>query len=242
MARIPVSEGFAGAQDGFGHEEEMFAGGIQAQFARGGEDGVPMQDDDAFALGVREFFEAFAEFDFFADEEVGVEAADFSERRSFAKDEGAGGPVHDAADGVPEAGDGVAGGVSALEPDGAAAGEAAAGLDLRGDVIEERGAGVRIGIDEDEPIAGGGFGAAIARAGDLVDGLEDDGGAGSARDGGGGVGGVVIAHDEFGVPAAAGESGHGVADVAEGFAEEAFFVEGGDDDRDAHGYVYWMGT
>ena len=39
-----------------------------------------------------EFLEAFAEFDFFAGEKVGVESADFPERGGFAKDERAGYP------------------------------------------------------------------------------------------------------------------------------------------------------
>ena len=186
------------------------------------------------AFGAREFFEAFAQFKFFAGEEVGVEAAEFSEGGGFTKDERAGHPTQPAADDIPEGGDDVAGRVAGFEADGAAAGEAAAGGDLRGDVVEEFGAGVGVGVDEDEPIAGGGFGAAIARAADLVDGLEDDGGAGGAGDFRGAVGGVVVAHDEFGLPIASREGGHGGVDLAEGFAEEAFFVEGGDDDRDAH--------
>ena len=234
VAGLAVGEGFAAAEDGAGEEGEMFARGVEFEFPGGGEDGVAMQYGDAFVFLARKFFEALAEFDFFAGVEVGVEAAEFAEGGGLAKDEGAGAPAEGAADAVPEVGDGVAGGVAGREADGAAAGEAAAGLDLGGDVVEEGGAGVGVGIDEDEPIAGGGLGAAVAGAADLVLGFEGDGGTGIAGDLGGAVGGVVIANDEFGLPVAAGEGGHGGLDVAKGFAEQAFFVVGGHYDGDEH--------
>ena len=232
MARFGAFQRFAAAEDRLEHELEMLARRIQSQFARGGEDGVAMQDGDAFALGAREFFEAFAELKFFAGEEFNVEAAEFPECGGVAKDERAGHPAQRAAGDVPQGGDGVAAGVAGFEADGAAAGEALAGGDLRGDVIEERGAGVRVGVDEDEPVAGGGAGAAIARAADLVDGLKDDLGAGGPGDFRGAVGGVIVADDEFGGPSAPGESGQRGLHLDEGFAKEAFFVEGGNDDRD----------
>lgn len=195
---------------------------------------MAMQNDDAFALGAGEFLEAFAQFQFFTGKEVDVEAAELAEGGGIAKDERAGKPMQAPAGEVPQGGDGIAGGVSGFEADGAAASEAAAGVDLRGDVVEEFGAGVRVGIDEEEPIAGGGFGAAVAGAADLVDGFEDDGGPSGGGDFGGAVGGVVVADDEFGLPSASGEGGQGGLDVAKGFAKEPFFVEGGDDDGDNH--------
>ena len=231
MACLRALQRLAAGQDGARQKAEVFAGAIQMHFARGGEDGVAMQDGDAFALSAREFFEAFAEFDFFAGEEVGVESAEFPERGGIAKNERTGDPSQCAAHTIPESGDGVPGRVSGFEADGAAASEAAASFNGGGDVIEERGAGVRVGVDEDEPVAGGGGGAAIARATDLVDGFKDDLGAGGAGDFRGAVGGVVVANDEFGLPSAPGKGGHGVLDVAKGFAQKAFFVEGGDDDR-----------
>jgi hypothetical protein len=231
FAAVP---GFAAGSDGLEHEGEMFTGGIQAQLARRGQDGVPMQDDNFPALDAREFFEPFAQFNFFAGEELGIEAAEFSERSGFTKDERAGDPPNCPAHRVPQGGEQIARGISGFETDGAAAGQAAAGGDLRGDVVEEFGAWVGVGVDEDEPLAGGGFGAAIARAADLVDGLEDDGGARGARDIRGAVGGVVVAHDEFGLPAAPREGSHGGADLAKGFAQEPFFVKCGDDDGDKH--------
>ena len=64
-----------------------------------------------------------------------------------------------------------------------------------------------IGIDEDEPITGSGSSAGVAGAGDLVDGFEDDFGTGGAGDFGGFVGGIVVADDELGFPAALAEGG-----------------------------------
>jgi hypothetical protein len=234
VARVAAFQRFAAGQDGFGHEFEMLARGVQSQFARGGEDRVAMDDDDAFAFGAGEFLEAFAEFDFFAGKQVGVEAAEFAERGGFTKDERAGDPAEGAADGVPRGGDGVAGGIPGFEADGAAAGEASAGGNLRRDVVEERGAGVGVGIDEEEPIAGGGLGAAIAGAADLVDGLKDDAGSGGAGDFRGAVGGIVVADDEFRLPSPPGKGAHGGADVAKGFAQELFFVERRNYDGDEH--------
>src|SRR5690242_17040589 len=97
------------------------------------------------------------------------EHAEFPERGGVAKDERAGHQAEHAARTIPQRGDDSVGALAGFEAYGAAAGEALAGGDVRGDVIEERGAGVCVGVDEDEPIAGGGAGAAIARAADLVD-------------------------------------------------------------------------
>jgi len=229
MARLRARQRLAAAENGLEQELEMFARRVQSQFAGGGQNGMAMQDDDAFALGAREFFEAFAELKFFAGEKVHVESAQFPERGGVAKNERTGDPPQPATDQVPQGGDDIPARVSGFETDGAAAGEALAGGDLRGDVVEERGAGVRVGVDEDEPIAGGGAGATIARAADLVDGLEDDPGAGGPGDFRRAVGGVVVAHDEFGGPSAPGEGSHRAPDVAKGFAQEPLFVEGGHD-------------
>ena len=234
MAVVAAFEGFAAGEHVLHDEPEIFTRRVQSQLPRGGEDGVLMQDGDFLAFGAREFFEAFAQFNFFAGEELGVESAEFSEGGGFTKNKRAGHQSQPAADAIPQGGDGVASPVAGFEADGAAAGEAVAGGDLCGDVVEEFGGRVGVGIDEDEPVAGGGFGAAIARAADLVDGLEDNGGAGGARDFRGAVGGVVIAHDEFGLPVAPRKCGHGGVDLAKGFAEEPFFVKGGNYDRDAH--------
>ena len=194
-----------------------------------------MQDNHFLVLGARECFEAIAQVQFFGGKQFHIESTDFPERGGFAKNKASRGPASGAAGEVPQRDGDVADEIPALEVNGAAAREAAAGFNLGGDVVEELGAGVGVGVDEDEPIAGGGFGAAIARASDLVDGLEDDGGAGVARDFGGAVGGVVVANDEFGWPVASREGSHGGIDLAQRFAQQSFFIVGGDYNRDAHG-------
>ncbi len=101
---------------------------------------------------------------------------------------------------------------------------------LRGDVVEEGGARARVGVDEDEPIAGGGFGAATSARPIKLMGLEDDVGAGGAGDFRGAIGGVVCrALTMSSVSCAApGEGGHGIGVTwAKGFAEELFLVERG---------------
>ena len=212
----------------------MLARRIQAQFARGGEDGVAVQDDDAFAFGAREFLKTFAEFEFFTGEKFGVKSAEFAERGGVAKDERSGHQPECAAGQVPEAGDNVARWISSFKADCAAAGKASAGFYLRGHVVEKRGAGVSVGVDENEPVAGGGAGSAIAGAADLVEGFKDDARARGPGDFRGAVGGVVVADDEFGGPSAPGEGGERFLDVAKGFAEEAFFIESGDDYGNQH--------
>ena len=66
----------------------------------------------------------------------------------------------------------------------------------------------------------------------MVDGFEDDFGSAGTGDLGGFVGGIVVADDEFGFPTAFVKSAQGRVDVAEGFAETAFFVICRDDDGD----------
>lgn len=120
----------------------------------------------------------------------------------------------------------------AIEFYGAAAGQVFTGSDLFGDAVEEGRAGMGIGIDKDEPIAGSSGSATVSGAGDLVEGFEDDFCSGGAGDFSGFVSGIVVADDEFGFPAALMESGKGGVDVAQSIAEALFFVEGRDDGGD----------
>ena len=69
-------------------------------------------------------------------------------------------------------------------------------------------------------------GAAIPGAGDLIDRFENNLRPGVAGHGGGAVGRVVVANDQFGGPAAARKRGCGRADAAQGFADEPLFVDG----------------
>ena len=186
--------------------------------ARGGE-GMAMEDDDAPAGFAGEDFEAFAEVDFFGGVEFAAEAAEFPEGAGLAEDEGAGEQSEAAADAVPKFGEEAGKGEVAIETDGGAAGEAVAAGDLPGDVFEEFGAGVGIGIDEDEPIAGGGGGTGISGAGNLVVWFENDFCAGVTGEFGGAVGGVVVADDDFGLPATARKWTEAGMDVMQSFAD-----------------------
>ncbi len=143
---------------------------------------MPVQDDDFFAALFREFFQAVAEVDFFGCEEFEVEAADFAEGVGAAKDEGAGAPFANAADPIPHAREAVGKEMAFVHADNAAAGHAAAALNLFGDVGEEFGGGVGVGVDEDEPIAGGDACSGVSGAGDLVDFFGDDFRSSGSRD------------------------------------------------------------
>ena len=69
-----------------------------------------------------------------------------------------------------------------IEFDGAASRHAFAGGDLFGDAVKEGWTGMGIGVDKDEPVTRGRRGAGISGSGDLVDGFEDDVGAGGTGD------------------------------------------------------------
>src|ERR1039458_6801252 len=87
---------------------------------------------------------------------------------------------------------------------------------------------MRVGVHKNQPVAGGGGGAGVPRAGNLVDRLEHDAGPGGA------VGGIVVADEEFKFPAEPGEGTGGGADLGPRRAEELLLVEGGDDDGNLH--------
>ena len=104
-----------------------------------------------------------------------------------------------------------------------------------GEVGEEFWGRGGVGVDEEEPVAGGGLGAGVAGAADLVEGLEDDAGADGAGEVGSGVGGIVIADNDFPGDVGGGEGGGGgLVDRREGGGEEFGLVPGGDDDAEFH--------
>lgn len=102
----------------------------------------------------------------------------------------------------------------AIELYGAAAREAFVGSNLAGNIVEKSGAGMGIGIDKNEPIAGRGGSAAVSGTGDLVDGFEDNFGAGGSGDFGRLIGRIIVADDQFGLPAALMEGGKSGVNVA----------------------------
>jgi len=85
MRFLAAGQGAALIEDGAQEKADVFARGVKPEFARGGQEGMPVEDDDAFAVCAREFFQALAEFQFFRRKQFVAEAAEFSERRRFAK-------------------------------------------------------------------------------------------------------------------------------------------------------------
>ena len=93
---------------------------------------------------------------------------------------------------------------------------------------------MRVGVHENQPVAGGRRRAGIAGAANLVERLEHHFCARRAGDLAGAVGGIVVADDEFKFPAASGERRRRRFNFCERGAEEFFLVERGDDDGDFH--------
>jgi len=240
-AVVPEVGGFAAAhgalmiEDAAQEEPEHLAAAVELHLAGGSFERVAVKDDDLLATLAGDHFQTLAELEFFGGKDLGIEPAHFAEGGGLDEDEGTGEPFLEAAGEVPELGDEVGDEHLFIERHGGAAGEDFAGGNLVCDIGEEGAGGMRVGIDEDEPVAGGGGGAGIAGAADLVEGFEDDVRAGGAGDLGGAVGGVVVADDELKFPAAVGEGGGGGQDLRKRGAEELFLVEGGDDDGDTHG-------
>src|ERR1017187_10620935 len=126
-----------------------------------------------------------------------AESADFSERRGFDKNKRTGQPAAHPAGIVPQLRDESRHKMFFIQPDGHAARETTTGTNLLRHVRKQFRARMRVGVHEDQPVAGGGSGTGVPRAGNLVDRLEYDSGPGGASDIGGGVGGIVVADDKF---------------------------------------------
>ena len=108
---------------------------------------------------------------------------------------------------IPQPGKDLCKEVMLIQPHGGASCNAFAGTDMVCDIAKKLRAGMGICIHENEPSASGERGAAISRAGNLVDRLENDGCARGARDIGGIIVGIIVANNQFGVPADVGEGG-----------------------------------
>ncbi len=93
-----------------------------------------------------------------------------------------------------------------VQPQGCAACEESTGNDLFGDIGKEFCAGMRVGIHEDQPVAGRRRRAGISCSCDLIDWLKNDGRSGCARNPRRAIGGIVVAHDQFDFPATLGKS------------------------------------
>lgn len=193
---------------------------------------MPMQDDHLAPRLPRQFVQTFAQVEFLTGKQFVVESAKLSERRRFAKDERPGKQALGSAEEVPEAREEVRQRIAVLESHRATAGQAMAGLNLLRDFREQRRARMRIRINEQQPVAGGGLSAAIPGPGNLVDRLGDECRSAGAGNFGGAVGGIVVAHDQFGFPSELAESDARRLHVSERFTQQPLFVKGRNDDRD----------
>lgn len=189
-----------------------------------------MQDDDAAPGFFSQWSQAQTQVQFFPGKKFVIESADFLERRRFDKDERPGEQAAEAAQSVPAARQPLRRAMIPRQPDDATAGQTSAGADGGGDFGKQFRARLRIGVNEQQPFAGGDGRAAIARPADLIDGFKDNRRAVGAGDGRRVICGVVIAHDEFRRETGGGERGATAVDRRQRLTEQARFIESRNDD------------
>ena len=102
------------------------------------------------------------------------------------------------------------------------------------DVRKQTGAGMRVRVHEDQPVAGRSGSPGVARAADLVDGLEDDFRSSAPRQLGSAVGGIVVADDGLHLPAKRSKRRCGGSDPLQRAGNQLLFIKGRDDDGNFH--------
>jgi len=209
---------------------EVFAFRVKFHFSRGSNKRVPVKNDNSFSCIARQFFQPLAEFQFFRREQFMAEAANFTERCRLAKNKWTSEQLENPAGAVPKPSDDYGGKMVLVQPDRRAARETLAGKNLRRDIGKQFRAGMRIGVHKSQPVAGRCVRAGISRASNLVDRLKHNGRARRARDFRRAVGGIVVADDQFALPADFCESICRLFDLRERGAQQSFFIEGRNDD------------
>src|ERR1041384_7011969 len=195
---------------------------------------MPVQDDDRPAEGAPEFIGAPAEIDFLGGKQFLAETAERTEGAGLDKDERARAPSQAATDPVPKPGHQPTGERRPIESNGGTAGETFARLDGGADFGKQVGSGPGVGIDKHQPVARGGGRATVPGPGNLVVWFKNNAGAIGLGNGGGAVGRVIVAHDQFDLPIQIGEGVTRLPDAAQRFAEKFFLVECWNDNRDFH--------
>jgi len=229
MRFLAAAQRAAVAENHPGQIAKMLAHGVKPHLARGGHQRMPVQDDNSPALPARQFFQPLAQFQFLRHEEFIAEAADFAERRRLDKNKRAGQQLERPAGVIPQLRDAAGHEMLLIQPHRRAAGQIFAGLDLFRHVREQSGAGMRVRVHKNQPVAGGRRRAAVSRAGNLVDRLENHRRARRARDFRRPVGGIVVADNQFKIPAPLRERSRRRFDLRERTAEQPLFVERGND-------------
>ena len=87
---------------------------------------------------------------------------------------------------------------------------------------------------QNEPVSGGDCRTRVARAPDLIDGLENDPRAACSSDPRSPIGRIVVTDDQLPIPGGSRKGGHGLLKLEERLAEQPFFVVSRHDDRDFH--------
>lgn len=195
---------------------------------------MPVQDHNFPAGSPGQLFESFAQVQLLRRKQFATEAPNLTKGGGLDKNERTRQQPPPAADKIPKPGDQAGDQEIFVEPDGRAAGQAAAGKNLLHDIRKKSGAGMGISIDKHQPVTGGGGGAGVAGASNLVDGFKHDSGPGRAGDLGGAVGGVIVTDNKLDRPAARGKDSGGGLDFRERGAEELLLIEGGNDDGNFH--------
>ena len=160
-----------------------------------------MQNDDLLVRLLRQPVHSFAEVNFFRDEQLTAEAAQFSECPRLTKDERSRHPAPPSAQTIPGPDKPDRPANSLIELNCCAAANAPATLNLRRHVGEQFGAGKGICVHKNKPFSVCRRRSGVARPRDLIDGLKED--ASTLRPGEfpGSIRRVVVTDDNFKFPA-----------------------------------------
>jgi len=176
--------------------------GIELRLACGSFDGMPVEDHDFPFRFAREFFEAQAQVQFLGGIKFVAEATNLPECRRLDKNKRTGHEPREPARIIPQVRNESGDEQFFIEPYGDAASQDFVGGNFFRDVGKKFFARIRIGIHKHQPITGGNGGAGITGAGDLIDRLKNYFRPGGAGDVGGAIGGIIIADEQFELPAA----------------------------------------
>ncbi len=177
------------------------------------------------------FLEALEQVDLFGSEQVLVESTYVAEGSRFTINERARGPTGEAAKPIPASSQRGTDPMMLVQANGATARQDLPTANYICDFAEQSGTWMRVRINKDQPFAAGGRGPPIACPPDLINRLENHLGASATCQVCRSVRGVVVAHDNFVLPPACGQSLRGFRDLLEGSSDQLLLVVGRYDDR-----------
>ena len=172
------------------------------QSARRGQDWVLVQNDKTFARFLGQLLQALTQFPIFTGKGFEAETAEFSERCRFDENKRSMKQPPPAESKIQDGHHQLDVETLLIPAKGRAAAATGAGLNLLCRVGKQFHAGMGIGVHKNQPVAGGRRRPGIPGAGDLIDWFKYNRRAGSSRDFRRAVGGIVVAHDQFDLPAA----------------------------------------